>query len=67
MPQPHEEERTFAASAAANHHRMEGGRTFQTFAANAARMKCNVRFARDTAFAFKRTIAEQFTQTSFFV
>ncbi|AUQ65249.1 hypothetical protein PhaeoP78_00344 [Phaeobacter inhibens] len=25
MPQPHEEERTFAASAAANHHRMEGG------------------------------------------
>ncbi|AUQ65758.1 hypothetical protein PhaeoP78_00875 [Phaeobacter inhibens] len=31
MPQPHEEELTFAASAAANHHRMEGGRTNPPF------------------------------------
>ncbi|AUR01378.1 hypothetical protein PhaeoP88_04066 (plasmid) [Phaeobacter inhibens] len=30
MPQPHEEELTFAASAAANHHRMKGGRTKRT-------------------------------------
>ncbi|AUQ52348.1 hypothetical protein PhaeoP83_04130 (plasmid) [Phaeobacter inhibens] len=38
MPQPHEEERTFAASAAANHHRMEGGRDEASFCCSCAKV-----------------------------